>query len=130
MLKHGRIGIMRPEQFSKPFNVYSQESDTSERGRIHKDSPQLNATARCILSIAKPEEAQRFNQIGVNVTHTIIQRGIPIAKEQDIFVLAKGGVETRRFRVQAVHNKGELDIDTVYYCEERSDCQWDSKLTL
>lgn len=123
MLKHGRIGIMRPEQFPKPFNVYSQESGTSERGRIHKESLQLKGTARCILSIAKPEEAQRFNQIGVTVTHTIIQRGTPIAKEQDIFVLTKGGMETRRFRVQAVHNKGELDIDTVYYCEERSDCR-------
>lgn len=123
MLKHGRIGIMRPEQFPKPFNVYSQESGTSERGRIHKESLQLKGTSRCILSIAKPEEAQRFNQIGVTVTHTIIQRGTPIAKEQDIFVLAKGGMETRRFRVQAVHNKGALDIDTVYYCEERGDCR-------
>ena len=36
-------------------------------------------------------------------------------------MLAKGGVETRKFRVQAVHNKGEMDIDTVYYCDERSD---------
>lgn len=123
MLKHGRIGIMRPELFPKLFNVYSHESDTSERGRIHKESPQLKGTVRCILSIAKPEEVQRFNQIGVTVTHTIIQRGTPIAKEQDTFVLAKGGKETRRFRVQAAHNKGELGIDTVYYCEERSDCR-------
>lgn len=121
MLKHGRTGIMRPEQFPKPFNLYAQDADTSQRGRIRKEPAQLKATARCILSVAKPEEAQRFNQTGVTVTHTIIQRGAPIAKEQDIFVLAKGGRETRRFRVQAVHNKGELDIDTVYYCEERGD---------
>ena len=35
--------------------------------------------------------------------------------------LNKNGKETRWFRVQAVHNKGEMDIDTVYYCEERGD---------
>lgn len=123
MLKHGRIGMMRPEQFPKPFNVYAKETDTSERGRLRQGNPELKATVNCILSIAKPEEQQRFNQLGVQVTHTLIQRGSPIAKEQDIFVLAKGGRETRRFRVQAVHNKGELDIDTIYYCEERGDCR-------
>lgn len=123
MLKHGRIGMMRPEQFPKPFNVYAKEVDTSERGRLHQGNPALKAIVNCILSTAKPEEQQRFNQLGVMVTHTIIQRGSPVAKEQDIFVLAKGGKETRRFRVQAVHNKGELDIDTIYYCEERGDCR-------
>ena len=123
MLKHGRIGIMRPEQFPKPFNVYEKDTQTSERGRLHQGSPELKASVKCILSIAEPDEQQRFNQLGVKITHTIIQRGSPIAKEQDVFVLAKGGRETRRFRVQAVHNKGELDIDTIYYCEERGDCR-------
>ena len=122
MLKHGRIGMMRPEQFPKPFNVYGNDTDTSERGRLHKSNPELKSTVKCILSVAKPEEQQRFNQIGVKVTHTIIQRGSPIAKEQDVFALLKGGRETRHFRVQAVHNKGELNIDTIYYCEERGDC--------
>lgn len=70
-----------------------------------------------------------YNQTGVTVSHKIIQRGAPIAKEQDVFVLAKDGKETRCFRVQAVHNKGELDVDTTYYCEERGDLQWDSTST-
>lgn len=70
-----------------------------------------------------------YSQTGVAVSHKIIQRGAPIAKEQDTFVLAKGGKETRCFRVQAVHNKGELDVDTTYYCEERGDLQWDSTST-
>ena len=76
---------------------------------------------RCILSVAKPEESERFNQMGVTVTHTIIQRGVPAAKEHDVFALVKNGVETRHFEVQAVHNKGEMDIDTIYYCQERGD---------
>ena len=121
MLSHGRIGMMRPEQFPKPFNVYEQDSETSARGRTRLSEPEIKAEARCILSLARPEEQQRFAQIGVTVTHSIIQRGAPIAKEQDIFALLKNGKEVRRFRVQAVHNKGELDIDTVYYCEERGD---------
>lgn len=108
MLKHGRIGVMRPEQFPKPFNVYEQGTETSDRGRIKLKSATPKASTRCILSVAKPDEIERFSQIGVNVTHTIIQRGTPIAKEQDIFALAKRGNETRWFRVQAVHNKGEL----------------------
>lgn len=121
MLKHGRIGIMRPEQFPKLFNVYEQETSTSARGRMRLDEATPKSTIRCILSVAKPDEIERFSQIGVAVTHSIIQRGLPEAKEQNILALSKNGKETRWFRVQAVHNKGELDIDTVYYCEERND---------
>lgn len=121
MLKHGRIGVMRPEQFPKPFNVYEQGTETSNRGRVRHERATPKASTRCILSVAKPEEIERFSQIGVKVTHTIIQRGTPVAKEQDVFALAKNGKKTRWFRVQSVHNKGELDIDTVYYCEERND---------
>lgn len=120
-MKHGRIGITRPESFPKPFNVYSKESSVTSIGRVTKGDMALKCTTRCILSVAKPEERERYNQIGVKVTHSIIQRGSPIAKEQDVFVLNKNGKETRWFRVQAVHNKGEMDIDTVYYCEERGD---------
>jgi hypothetical protein len=113
--------MMRPEQFPKPFKVYEQDSETSAIGRTRLGEPTVKAEIRCILSLARPEEQQRFAQIGVTVTHSIIQRGLPTAKEQDILALLKNGKEVRRFRVQAVHNKGELDIDTVYYCEERGD---------
>ena len=129
MLKHGRIGLMRPEQFPKPFNIYGQDTESSIRGRERLKAPALKASVRCILSVATPEEKMMYSQTGVAVSHKIIQRGAPIAKEQDVFVLAKGGKETRCFRVQAVHNKGELDVDTTYYCEERGDLQWDSTST-
>lgn len=129
MLKHGRIGLMRPEQFPKPFNVYDQDTESSSRGRERLKVPVLKASVFCILSVATPDEKMMYSQTGVTVSHKIIQRGAPIAKEQDVFVLAKGGKETRNFRVQAVHNKGELDVDTTYYCEERGDIPWASKLT-
>ena len=121
MTRFGGIGMTRPEHFPKRFNVYAQGSTTSDRGRDRLGSPELKATIRCILAAAKPEEQLQFHQMGVKVTHTLVQRGAPAAKENDILALAKNGVETRRFRVQAVHNKGEMGIDTVYYCEERGD---------
>lgn len=121
MLPFGRIGLTRPESFPKLFRVYTQGTYTSDRGRERRDEPTLKTTLRCILSIAKPDEIERFSQMGVKVTHTIFQRGAPDAKENDVFALYKGGKETRFFRVQAVHNKGEMDIDTTYYCEERGD---------
>lgn len=121
-MKHGRIGLTRPESFPKLFRVYRRSEAISESGRVTlNNSMKIIAELRCILSAAKPEERERYNQIGVSVTHSIIQRGLPAAKEQDVFVRLRNGVETRWFRVQAVHNKGEMDIDTVYYCEERSD---------
>ena len=121
-MMHGRIGPMRPECVPTPVNVYSKKSSGSEIGRATKKGEmELKCSLRCILSVAKPEERERFNQMGVTVTHSLIQRGSPIAKESDVFALNKNGKETRWFRVQAVHNKGEMDIDTVYYCEERGD---------
>ena len=120
-MRFGRIGPTRPENFPKPFNVYSKESSVTSIGRVTKGDMTFKCKERCILSEARPEERERYNQMGVKVTHFLIQRGSPIAKEQDVFALRKNGKETRWFRVQAVHNKGEMDIDTVYYCEERGD---------
>lgn len=121
MIRFGRIGITRPEHFPKMFRMYEPTNRTTPRGRALIGDPVYKGTVRCILSIATPQEQERFHQIGVTVTHTLIQRGAPIAGEQWQFALVKGGREVRHFRVQAVHNKGEMDIDTVYYCEERGD---------
>ena len=117
----GRTGPMRPEQLSRIFRIYTYESEPTARGREKQLGPMLKGEARCILATAKPNEAERYKQLAVTVTHAIIQRGGPRARENDVFVLVKNGVESRFFRVQAVHNKGELDIDTVFYCQERSD---------
>lgn len=120
-MRFGRIGLTRPENFPKAFNVYTKESSITGIGRVTKGGLSLTSDMRCILSEANPEEKERFKQDGVTVTHSIIQRGSPVAKAQDVLALVKNGKETRWFRVQAIHNKGEMDIDTVYYCEERSD---------
>lgn len=120
-LPFGRLGIMRQEQFPRLFHVYTQPTLTTDRGRERLGGLIQVAQIRCILSIASPNEVERFSQIGKAVTHTIFQRGPAQAKENDILALVRNYQEIRFFRVQAVHNKGELDVDTTYYCEERSD---------
>lgn len=121
-MQFGRIGMERPEDFPKLFYVYGQETTTSTAtGRIRMETPEKKAELRCTLSIAKPEEVERFKQNKVVVTHTIFHMGEPQAKENDVFKLIKNGVATRSFRVKAVHNKGEMNINTTYYCEERGD---------
>lgn len=121
-MKFGRLGMTRPESFPKLFFVYGQSSNTStDTGRIRKDAPVKKAELHCILSIADPDEVERFKQNGITVTHTIFHRGAPEAAKNDVFKLIKHGTATRSFRVTAIHNKGEMDIETTYYCEERSD---------
>lgn len=122
MMQLGRIGMTRPESFPKLFYVFSQGTTTSSAtGRLLKEAPTKKAELRCILSVAKPDEVERFRQNDVRITHTIFHRGAPQAKENDVFKLIKNGVATRSFRVMSIHNKGEMDIDTTYYCEERGD---------
>jgi len=121
-MKFGRLGPTRPESVPRLFSVYRHGGvEFTTRGREVPAEHVIIAEVRCIMARANPEEQEQFNQLGKLVTHSILQRGSPIATENDVFVLMKGAGKRRVFRVQAVHNKGELDIDTVYYCEERSD---------
>lgn len=120
-MRFGVIGMKRPEDFPKLFRIYRAEAETSDRGRERSGTPVQIGERRCILSIAKPDEQQRFGQMGVTVTHTIFHTGIPAAKENDVFVLLKNDEETRFFRVQAIQDHGEMDVFTTYYCEERGD---------
>lgn len=119
----GAIGMHRPEDFYKLFHIYVQGTATTARGRERHNTPVLTGSRHCILSIAKPEEQERYNQLGVTVTHTIFHTGEPEAKPNDVFALCKeeDETETRFFRVQAVHNHGEMGLFTTYYCEERGD---------
>ena len=120
-MRFGAMGMKRPEEFPKAFRLYRHSTTTSTRGRERENAYVLDGVINCILSIAKPEEQQRFGQMGVTVTHTIFHTGTPKAAENDVFALYKGGQETRYFRVQAIQDHGEMDVFTTYYCEERGD---------
>jgi hypothetical protein len=120
-LPFGRIGITRPETVPRTFHVYAAATETTDRGRDKKTAPALVCKFRGIMARASPEEQLQFSQLGTVVTHTIIQRGLPLAGENNMLMLIKNGKPIKRFRIQNVHDKGGLGIDTVYYCQERSD---------
>ncbi len=120
-MRFGAMGLKRPEAFPKHFRVYGVDTETSDSGRIRQGQRAAYTELNCILSVARPEEAERYRQSGVTVTHTIFHPGLPEAKENDVFALVKGNAETCFFRVKEVHNHGEMSVFTTYYCEERSD---------
>ena len=122
-LPFGRLGITTPETVPRTFHVYTADTDTTERGRNKATEPTFVCTFRGIMARASPEEQAQFNQLGAVVTHSVIQRGQPLAGENNTLILMRKGKPYKQFRVQAVHNKGSLDIDTVYFCQERSDLQ-------
>lgn len=119
----GAIGLKRPEDFPKLFKVYRAVTQTSGRGRIHRNEPELVKQLHCILSEIKPDEKLTFNQMGVTVTHTIFHTGAKEAKENDMFVLCDEatGEAKRYFRVKSLKDHGEMAVFTTYYCEERGD---------
>lgn len=122
-MRIGAIGMMRPEQLPKEFAVYGAASETSEDGReLIKDGVE-KARIKCVLSEATMDERELFSQLQKTVTHTLLQRGSPVANENDTLILTKNGIITkdcRKFRVQGVHDKGGMGIDTAYYCMEWS----------
>lgn len=120
-MRFGAIGVTRPENFPKLFNVYPTASSETSRGRITLAKGEKKATVECILSIAKPDEMERYQQMGVHVTHHLLQRGSPQAQQNDILAMVEGAAETRFFRVQTVRDKGGMGIHTQYTCEERGD---------
>jgi hypothetical protein len=126
--------VGRDTQITSTGRGLEQSGDPREgEARLgHEDSPKGSAgpypaTAvdgrvrrmQCILSIAKPDEVERFSQPQAKVTHTIFQTGGEIrAKQGDTLRTEQS---QRTFRVVQFHNHGEMNIFTTYYCEERSD---------
>lgn len=121
-MRFGTIGPRRPEAFLRTFRIYRAKAQASDRGRIRREEhSEMVGEVKCILSVIKPDEQNRYSQMNVTVTHTIFHSGSPVARENDVLVLVKGDKETRYFRVQSIQNHGEMDIFTTYYCEERGD---------
>ena len=122
-MRFGLIGMTRPEDFQHLFNIYKQDSFTTEKGRERFSVPELVGQKRMTLSIASPAESERFNQFDVVVTHSIFHPGPPVAKKNYLLALLDkdGQTEIRFFRVKAAQDRGEMHIKTTYFCEERGD---------
>lgn len=107
----------RPGQLFKDFFVEAKGTALSPRGRAASRYNQQDAgRLKAVLAQAKPEEKDRWHQLGHPISHTLTQRGAPMAKVADRLVRGK-----RRFYVQGVDNVGELGFWTIYYVEERFD---------
>jgi hypothetical protein len=82
-------------------------------------------TVRAVLAAAKPEEIERWRQLGHPVTHKIIMRYTPPfdIRPGDIFEMtALPGRTARRFYNQAIpYNVGDIGHWTIFYCDERTD---------
>ena len=89
-----------------------------ERLKTETENTEIIELVRAID--ATPEEIERWQQRQHPITHTITQRGAPIAKEGDRLVFG-----SRYFYIQGVHEPGSLGIWTIYYAQERSDTHAD-----
>ena len=114
-----RIGTLRPEALPQWAQVLGKATFVTEAGRVRSTNEEPIDRMLCVLSVAKPDEIERFSQPQARVTHTIFQRGGTIRAKQDQYIRLEKN--RRLFRVVNFHNHGEMDVFTTYYCEERSD---------
>lgn len=108
---------LRPGNLLKEFWVETDETKLSSRGRVGSRYHTEQAVKFSgVLAEAKPEERDRWQQIGHPVSHVITQRGKAIAKVGNRLIHG-----SRCFYIQGVDDVGELGIATIYYAEERTD---------
>lgn len=114
---------LRPGNLFKEFVIENNRQKVTSTGRVvnnHKGDG-MKTLYGC-LADATTETAKNKSTEDHTVTHTIVQRGIPLAKKTDKLVL-----ENRVFYVVAVDDAGELGISTLYYVEERDDIKNDTR---
>lgn len=68
------------------------------------------------LADADMDQRMEWMRMDETITHTIVQKGCPIACKGDRFVFSG-----RLFDVKGVEDLNSLGISTCYYVEERSD---------
>lgn len=108
---------LRPGNMQKSFAVEESQTTIKDNGRaVIEYSTSRNLVISGCLAAANAREIARFNQLGHPITHTIVQKGRPVAKEDDRLHLGD-----RTFLIQGVDEAGSLGICTIYYAEERND---------
>lgn len=111
------IFYLRPGNLFKDFLVAKSGGGVDSKGRAAKSYDTDNATMiRAVLAQATPQEKARWEQIQHPITHTIVDRGRPRAKENDLMTCGD-----RKFFIQGVDEPGQLGLYTIYYVEERRD---------
>lgn len=107
---------LRPGNLSKDFLI-EHKFQSNRCGRIRSEYNSEGAEhIKAVLAQATTSEKERWDQMQHPITHTVVQRGRPVARTEDRMI--HGG---RTFYVQGVDEVGELGIVTIYYVEERVD---------
>lgn len=111
------IFYLRPGNLFKDFMVAKSGTGINSKGRHSQSYDTENAEMiHAVLAQATPQEKARWEQIQHPITHTIVEKGRPKARENDLMTCGK-----RKFFVQGVDEPGQLGLYTIYYVEERRD---------
>jgi len=110
---------LRPGNLYKEFTVEQSQTAVLSNGRpvVGYNTDDHIILKGCLAQAAANEVAQ-YDQIGHRITHTIVQNGRRVAKEDDRLHLGD-----RTFLVKGIDEAGNLGICTIYYVEERNDLE-------
>ncbi|MDE7425072.1 MAG: hypothetical protein K2N51_15535 [Lachnospiraceae bacterium] len=116
-MMNARMMYMRPGNLFKEFIIEDNKQKVTSTGRVvdKREGDGIRSLKGC-LSDADTTKALNLSTEEHKVTHTIVQKGMPVAKKGDKLVLGN-----RVFYVVAVDDTGSLGISTLYYVEERDD---------
>lgn len=111
---------MPPSILYKTLTAYPPGApQTTSNGRV-KPAATLESESAVslhgIIAESKPSEVDRYHQLDIRITHTIVERGHATADRGWTLVFG-----ARKFRVKAMDNPGELNAYALYYCEEMMD---------
>lgn len=113
-------GSFKPNKLWLEFKILENQTAATDRGRVlTSKSTEETRMIRAVLSQASPQEIEMYSQPQHPISHAIVHRGAPKAKEGDSLILGKD--ESRTFRIQRVKDPGEMSLWTIYYAEERKD---------
>ncbi|MEG0766249.1 MAG: hypothetical protein RR482_00905 [Clostridia bacterium] len=108
---------MPPSALFKRLTAYPPGTpQTASNGRVKPATTSDSENAVSMLGVvaeSKQSEVDRYHQLDIRITHTIVERGHATADRG--WTLAFGA---RKFRVKAMDNPGALNAYALYYCEE------------
>ncbi len=111
--------MMMPGQELRQFDGKRPETRETNRAQVVVAGYDDQGSVRAILAQAKPEEIERWKQLGHPITHKIIMQRRPTFEIRAGDIFERAG---QRFYVQAQpHDVGDLGHWTIFYCDERSD---------
>jgi SPP1 family predicted phage head-tail adaptor len=100
---------------TRRFMAQAKTTTTDAKGRM---VPTWNDTVpfKGFLADSTAEQIERWSQTQHPVTHTIVAKGQPMAKEDERLKM-----DGRLFYIQRIENPGGYNLWTLYHCEERKD---------